>query len=202
MNIANVQPNTQAWLDLRKNYDTASEASAALGVSKYTSRTSLMRQKATGTSEEVGSAKQMVFDRGHQAEELARPLAEEIIGEALYPITATLEVDGIKLLASLDGSTMDEECLWEHKLWSESLAADVRNESLPAHYTIQMDQQLLVSGAKKCLFMVSDGTKEKMAWCWYSTNPEKQATLIAGWKQFRADLAAYTPEAATVACFC
>lgn len=191
MNIANVQPNTQAWLDLRKNYDTASEASAALGVSKYTSRTALMHQKVTGSTEEVGSAKQAVFDRGHEAESMARPLAEAIIGSDLYPITATLEVDGLKLLASLDGATMDEEDIWEHKLWSESLAADVRNETLAPHYTIQMDQQLLVSGAKKCLFMVSDGTKEKMVWCWYATTPEKQAALIAGWKQFNAECVQY-----------
>lgn len=194
MNIANVQPNTPAWLVLRKNYDTASEAPAALGESKYTSRAALMHQKATGVTEEVGAAKQTVFDRGHRAEELARTLAEEVIGSELFPVTATLEVDGLKLLASLDGVTMDEETIWEHKLYSESLAADVRNETLAPHYTIQMDQQLLVSGAKKCLFMVSDGTKEKMAWCWYATTPAKQAALFAGWTQFRADLAAYVPQ--------
>lgn len=199
MNIANVQPNTPAWLDLRKNYDTASEAPAALGESKYTSRAALMHQKATGVTEEVGAAKQTVFDRGHRAEELARPLAEEVIGSELFPVTATLEVDGLKMLASLDGVTMDEETIWEHKLYSESLAADVRNETLAPHYTIQMDQQLLVSGAKKCLFMVSDGTKEKMAWCWYATTPAKQAALFAGWTQFRADLAAYVPQEVTVA---
>ena len=199
MNIANVQPNTPAWLDLRKNYDTASEAPAALGESKYTSRAALMHQKATGVTEEVGTAKQTIFDRGHRAEELARPLAEEVIGSELFPVTATLEVDGLKLLASLDGVTMDEETIWEHKLFSESLAADVRNETLAPHYTIQIDQQLLVSGAKKCLFMVSDGTKEKMAWCWYATTPAKQAALFAGWTQFRADLAAYVPQEVTVA---
>lgn len=191
MITTDVQQGSQAWLDLRRSHDTASEASAALGVSKYTSRTALMHQKATGATEEVGSAKQAVFDRGHETEAMARPLAEEIIGSDLYPITATLEVDGLKLLASLDGATMDEEIIWEHKLYSESLAADVRNETLAAHYTIQMDQQLLVSGAKKCLFMVSDGTKENMVWCWYGTTPEKQAALIAGWKQFRADLETY-----------
>lgn len=191
MHIANVQPNSQAWLDLRKNYDTASEASAALGVSKYTSRTALMHQKVTGSTGEVGSAKQAVFDRGHDAEALARPLAEEVIGAELFPITATLEVDGLKLLASLDGATMDEETIWEHKLYSESLAADVRNETLAPHYTIQMDQQLMVSGAKKCLFMVSDGTEKNMAWCWYESSQAKFDELIAGWKQFRADLEAY-----------
>jgi putative phage-type endonuclease len=199
MHIANVQPNTQAWLDLRKNYDTASEAPAALGHSKYTSRTDLMKQKATGLTEEIDGYKQRLFDRGHESEAQARPLAEAIIGSDLYPVTATLDFVGLKLLASLDGATMDEEILFEHKLWSESLAADVRSGTLAPHYTIQMDQQLLVSGAKKCLFMVSDGTPEKMAWCWYESTPDKFDALLAGWKQFHADLAEYTPAAKTVA---
>jgi putative phage-type endonuclease len=193
MITSNVQQGSSAWLELRRTHDTASEAPAALGVSKYTSRTALMHQKFTDEVETVGSAKQAVFDRGHEAEALARPFAEKIIGADLYPTTGTLEVDGLKLLASLDGATMDEEIIWEHKLWNASLAEDVRNGTLDPHYTVQMDQQLRVSGAKKCLFMVSDGTEENMVWCWYVTSEEKQSALIAGWKQFNADLALYVP---------
>lgn len=189
----NVQQGSSAWLELRRTHDTASEAPAACGVSKYTSRTALMHQKFTGEVEIVGGAKQAVFDRGHEAEALARPFAEKIIGADLYPTTGTLEVDGLQLLASLDGATMDEEIIWEHKLWNASLAEAVRNGTLDPHYTVQMDQQLRVSGAKKCLFMVSDGTEENMVWCWYVTSEEKQSALIAGWKQFNSDLAVYVP---------
>jgi predicted phage-related endonuclease len=172
---------------------TASEAPAALGQSKYTTRSELLRQKATGAEKEVDAFTQDLFDQGHAAEERARFLAEEIIVSDLYPITATLTMDGIDLLASLDGSTMDEEVIWEHKLWSEPLAAAVRQGVLEPHYTIQMDQELLVSGAKKCLFMTSDGTRENMAWCWYESSQEKFDALISGWRQFQADLAAYVP---------
>jgi len=193
MITSNVKQGSSAWLELRRTHDTASEAPAALGVSKYTSRTALMHQKFTGEVEIVGSAKQAVFDLGHEAEDLARPFADKIIGADLYPTTGTLEVDGLKLLASLDGATIDEEIIWEHKLWNASLAEDVRNGTLDPHYTVQMDQQLRVSGAKKCLFMVSDGTEENMVWCWYVTSEEKQSALIAGWKQFNADLALYVP---------
>lgn len=194
MNIENVQPNTPAWLELRKDYDTASEAPAALGVSKYTSRTDLLNQKRTGLTPDVDQAKQRLFDRGHESEAMARPLAETILETDLYPVTATLEINGLKLLASLDGATMDETIIFEHKLWSEPLAADVRNGTLSAHYTVQMDQQLLVSGASKCLFMVSDGTKDKMVWTWYEADQAKFAELIAGWQQFHADLANHAPK--------
>lgn len=199
MNVIEVQQGTTAWLQLRQSHDTASEAPAALGVSKYTSRTELLNQKLTGLTADVDQATQRLFDRGHATEAMARPLAEEILESDLYPVTATLEVDGLKLLASLDGATMDEDIIFEHKLWSEPLAADVRNGTLSAHYTVQMDQQLLVSGASKCLFMVSDGTKEKMVWTWYEADQAKFAELIAGWQQFHADLAAYVPPAAAEA---
>lgn len=195
MNVLTVTPNTPEWMAVRAIHDTASEAPAANGKSKYTSRNDLMRQKATGLTPEVDGAKQALFNRGHEAEAGARSLAEAILDSELYPITATLTVDGIDLLASLDGATMDEEIIWEHKLFSEKLAADVRAGTLEPHYTLQLDQQLLVSGAKKCLFMTSNGTADKMAWCWYESSPEKFAALVAGWKQFRADLADYAAPA-------
>jgi len=197
MKIISVQQGSDDWLKIRSAHDTASEAPAANGKSKYTTRTELMHQKHTGISQDVDGAKQALFDRGHAAESAARSIAEEIIGLELYPITASLHVDGVDLLASLDGITLDEEIIWEHKLYSAKLAEDVNAGTLDPHYTIQLDQQLLVSQAKRCLFMTSDGTKENMACCWYEPSNEKFDALVAGWKQFRSDLAAYTPREIT-----
>lgn len=194
MNILPVLQGSAEWLAARANHLTASEAPIALGVSKYTNRTELLHQKSIGTEKEVDAFTQNLFDQGHAAESLARGFAEEIIGSDLYPITATLSVDGLDLLASLDGATMDEDVIWEHKLFNADLAADVRTGMLHPHYTVQMDQQLLVSGAKKCLFMTSDGTPENMAWCWYAPSQEKFDALIAGWKQFARDLETYVPQ--------
>lgn len=191
MNIMNVVQGSPEWLALRRNYLTASEAPIALGKSKYTSRSDLLLQKHTGTEKEVDAFTQGLFDQGHAAEAAARLIAEEIVGSDLYPVTATDEVNGLRLLASLDGVTMDEEIIWEHKLYNAELAAAVAAGTLDAHYTIQMDQQLLVSGAKKCLFMTSDGTRENMAWCWYEPNKDQFDVLLAGWKQFVKDLAVF-----------
>lgn len=194
MQIIPVTQGSSEWLAVRAKHFTASEAPIALGVSKYTNRTELLHQKSIGVAKEVDAFTQNLFDQGHAAEALARGFAEEIIGGDLFPITATIAVDGVELLASLDGSTMDEETIWEHKLFNAELAEAVRSNNLDPHYTVQMDQQLLVSGAKKCLFMTSDGTPENMAWCWYESSQEKFDALIAGWKQFARDLAAYAPQ--------
>jgi predicted phage-related endonuclease len=185
---------TQGWLDARKASDgTASELSAAAGKSKYQSRTELLAAKSTGLTVEVNTATQALYNKGHSAEATARVIAELIIEDEFYPTTATLDIDGLTLLASFDGINLTDDIIFEHKLYNKDLVVDVREGTLSEHYTLQMDQQLLVSGADKCLFMCSDGTQEKMAWCWYTTTPEKLANVVKVWKQFNADLQGYVP---------
>lgn len=211
MKTLNITQNSPAWHAARAQHFCASEAPAMAGVSKYAGRTDLLKQKATGISAEADPAKQRLFDAGHQAEAAARVLAEGIIGQDLFPVVGVREIDGLKLLASFDGISMDEAVIWEHKLWSHSLAKmiDEVNEAqhagdkgathyLDPHYCAQLDHQLWVSGAEKCLFMCSDGTEANMAWCWYESVQEKFDALLSGWAQFHADLTAYTPTVAEV----
>lgn len=188
-----VQQGTGDWLRLREGFDTASEAPAAQGVSRYVTRAELLRRKHTGVSPEPDAGTLGRFADGHAAEAKARPLAEGIVGGELYPVTMTAIVDGLPLLASLDGLDLAGDTCWETKLWNEELAECVRRNDLPEHYTVQMDQELLVSGASRCLFTCTDGTPERLVSCWYEADPAKFAALVAGWRQFRADLAAYTP---------
>jgi predicted phage-related endonuclease len=194
-----VQQGTGDWLRLREGFDTASEAPAAQGVSRYVTRAELLRRKHTGVSPEPDAGTLGRFAAGHAAEAKARPLAEGIVGGELYPVTMTAIVDGLPLLASLDGLDLAGDICWETKLWNEELADCVRHNDLPEHYTVQMDQELLVSGASRCLFTCTDGTPERLVSCWYEADPGKFAALVAGWRQFRADLAAYVPPAAAAA---
>lgn len=165
-----------------------------MGVSKYSTRAALLRQKATGLTEEVGSAKQRIFDAGHEAEALARPIAEHLAGVDFYPVVATMEIDGMKLLASFDGIDMLEEVVWENKLLNASLKQQVQAGDLEAHYWAQLEQQLLISGADRALFTTSDGTPEGTHELWYRSRPERRTQLLAAWKQFALDLATYQPE--------
>jgi len=133
------------------------------------------------------------FDAGHAAEAAARPLAEREIGEDLYPVVGSLEVDGLPLSASFDGLTMAENIVWEHKLMSFALADSLANGIIPDHYAPQLEQQLLVSGAEKALFMATSEDKTAMECVWYTSSPVVRQRLIDGWRQFAADLATYTP---------
>lgn len=195
--VLNVQQGTPEWLAARAASDgTASEAATAAGKGKYQKRNDLLAQRKTGITPDVSASTQALFDRGHATEAAARPMAESIIEDELSPTTITLEVEGLTLLASLDGITFDDETIFEHKLWSEKLAAQVRAGELEEHYTIQMDQELLVSGAKRCLFMCSDGTEANCVWMWYESSEEKARKVIDTWHQFKKDLAEFVPTAA------
>lgn len=190
-----VQQGTTAWLQLRSGYPTASEAPAAQGVSRYMTRSELLRQKATGITPEHDDRTLARFAEGHRVEELARPMAEEYLGEELSNVTMTAVVDGLPLLASLDGINFDGDISWECKLWNEGLAEQVRTNNLSAQYTVQMDQQQLVSGAKRTLFTCTDGTPERTVHCWYESTDEKKAAVVMHWRQFLQDVAAYDPTA-------
>lgn len=190
-----VQQGTTAWLQLRSGYPTASEAPAAQGVSRYMTRSELLRQKATGITPEHDDRTLARFAEGHRVEELARPMAEEYLGEELSNVTMTAVVDGLPLLASLDGINFDGDISWECKLWNEGLAEQVRTNNLSAQYTVQMDQQQLVSGAKRTLFTCTDGTPERTVHCWYESTEEKKAAVVMHWRQFLQDVAAYDPTA-------
>jgi putative phage-type endonuclease len=191
--LENAPQGSAAWLAARAKHLCASEAAAALGLSKYTTRDELLRQKATGLTEEVSPAKQRLFDAGHQAEALARTIAEGIAGTEFFPVVATREVEGMPLLASFDGIDLLDEVIWEHKLLNESLVQQVQAGDLEPHYYLQLEHQLLVSGATRALFTTSDGTPEGTHPLWYESKPERRAQLIAGWKQFAEDLAAWVP---------
>lgn len=194
MQVHNVQQGTPEWHALRSSYFTASEAPAMMGASKFQTRNDLLAMKKTGIVPDVSPQQQAAFDRGHATEEMARPLVEEMIGEELYPIVGTSG----NLLASMDGATMLGDVLFEHKLWNEKVVAQIRAGELDPHYYWQLEQQLLVSGADRVIFVCSDGTKDKFAHCEYAPVAGRREQLIAGWAQFEQDLGEFVPQQAKV----
>jgi predicted phage-related endonuclease len=182
------------WLKVRLDSLTASEAPMMMNESKYCSRNELLDHKK-GWTTKVNEYTQRIFDAGHAAEEAARPIIEKLIDDELYPVVGVDEETGY--LASFDGLTMMEDIVFEHKIWNKTLAENVLNDQLEPAYYWQLEQQLLVSKAEKVIFVVSDGTEEKMEYMWYESVPERRDTLIAGWKQFVIDLETHELKAKT-----
>ena len=184
---------TPEWHEFRTQHLNASDAPAMMGGSPYKTRDALLREKATGVVAEASSETQRRFDDGHRFEALARPLAEKIIGEELYPVVGS---NG-RFAASFDGMTMLGDVIFEHKTLNAALAVIDPDDQLPLHYRIQMEHQLMVSGAEKCLFMASkwdDGDQliESRHW-WYFPDMMLRESIVFGWKQLEKDAASYTP---------
>lgn len=190
MIIHQVVQGTPEWHALRSQYLTASEAPVMMGASKQMKRNELLHAKKTGLDQDVHWwVQRFLFDRGHEVEAMARPIVERIIGEDLYPVVGSRD----RLLASMDGLTILGNIIFEHKLFNPELAEQVRAGELDPQYYWQLEQQILVSGAEKAFFVVSDGTEENMVYLWYTPVPGRAKQLLDGWKQFEADLAVFEP---------
>jgi predicted phage-related endonuclease len=207
-----LQQGSRQWHEHRYGCNNASDAAAMLGCDSHRSRADLLHAMYVGFSPDVGSFKQGIYDKGHRYEGLARPLAELIVGEDLYPLvlSRSWQEHGIRrpLGASLDGSTIARKKNWEHKQLNAELAEVLPytgaegvhlNDAaaLPKLYRVQMEEQMMVNDAEACLFTASawrdDDTLIDARHCWYYPDAELRAEIVAGWVQWETDYAAYTP---------
>lgn len=192
MKTLNLIQGSDEWKSARQEYFTASEASVMMACSKNVSRNELLRMKATGTEQEFSEWFEVnILEKGHEVEALARPIAEAIIGDELFPVTGVDEQTN--LLASFDGLTMMEDTCWECKQYNADKVEQLKRQEMPEVDQWQVVQQLVVSGADKCLYMVTDGTEENSHYIWVSLAEGQREKLIAGWGQFAEDAKEYQP---------
>ena len=193
--IESLVPGSPAWLKSR----SASKAPAMMGASRYQTRSALLAQMATAMTKDVDAGTQRLFDAGHASEAAAREIAEDILCDGLSPVCG--ESDDGYLTASFDGLTLLADMGFEHKSLNDELRAIQHfvGQQLPVQYRVQMEHQMLVSGADKILFMASKWAGDELVeerHCWYASDPALRAEILAGWKQFDADLKEYVPPTA------
>ncbi|MBC7604327.1 MAG: YqaJ viral recombinase family protein [Ramlibacter sp.] len=200
MQTHNLIQGSAEWHTHRATHFNASDAPAMMGCSPYKTRSALLHEAHTGITPEVDAGTQRRFDDGHRFEALARPLAEAIIGQDLYPVTGS---NG-DLSASFDGLTMAEDLAWEHKSLNAALRDVLHPDGaevgwqLPLQYRVQLEHQCAVSGAGRVLFMASKWNGDELVeerHCWYHADSMLREQIVAGWEQLRVDLATYAPTA-------
>lgn len=199
MQTHKLQQGTAEWHAHRARHFNASDAPAMMGVSPYETRSELVKRLATGIEREVTAEMQLIFAEGHRSEALARPLADEIVDDDLYPVTGTYG----KYSASFDGLTIDRSTAFEHKSLNAAIRAALPDDTqqwdgalLPELYTVQMEQQCLVSDCERVLFLATkwDGdTLVEKREASYRPDAALRARIVAGWAQLEADVAAYVP---------
>lgn len=187
----NLVQGSPEWLHFRSQHFGASEAGAMLGLSPKKSRAELLREKHTALSKEFSSyVQERVLDEGHRVEALARPILEQRLGMELFPATMSFG----RLSASCDGLTMMGDVAMEHKNHNEPMARFIEQTGqVPPEHMPQCQQVLLVTGAERLIFVMSDGTPDRFLQVEVLPDAEWFERITAGWALFEQDLATYVP---------
>ena len=151
--IIQLTQGSQAWLDYRRTMRNASETAAVLGESPFCTPYQLWLQK-TGRSVVATTA---AMQHGTDMEPVARAAYEAHSLQVMQPLVLQ---DG-PYSASLDGMNLEGDLIVEIKcpyrgrdsaLWKEAAGGHV-----PGHYWLQVQHQLMVSGAALAHFWTFDG---------------------------------------------
>jgi putative phage-type endonuclease len=154
MNIVQLIQGSPQWLDYRRSMRNASESAAVLGESPWMTPYQLWLEK-TGRSTTKATA---AMQRGTDLEPAARAAYDAHTGNVMQPMVVkdgdySASLDGM----DLDGLIVEIKCPYKGQastLWNDAVVGQV-----PPYYQLQIQHQLMVSGAAQCDFWVFDGTQ-------------------------------------------
>jgi putative phage-type endonuclease len=154
--ILDLEQGSQEWLNARFNYITASQVPVILGLSPYQTPIELFEEKLMKVVNPPPGEKQYIFDMGHKIERMAREWANRELKREFKPMV--LVSDKLpELMASLDGFCLESNEILEVKYVGREKLRTISNGDIPYHHGAQIQSQLLVSGAGKCIYFASDG---------------------------------------------
>lgn len=157
--LLNLIQGSPEWHTHRSQYRNASETPAVMGVSPWLTPYELWLLKTERKVVEETAP----MRHGTQMESQARLAFEEATGLILQPMVV---VDG-QYSASLDGITLSGDTLVEIKCpfkgQTSELWQTITSGSVPEHYNIQVQHQLMVSKARLAYLWVFDGSNGILA---------------------------------------
>jgi len=184
-----MQQNTPEWLAWRKKGIGASESAAILGLCPYNTAHGVWLNK-TGRTKEVET--NFAMQRGSDLEGKARAKYELISMQDMNPVIATHPKYEI-LRASLDGISEDKKTILELKVPSLETHEKAKKGIVPDHYMIQIQHQLLVTGAEVCHFFTYSHKDESHALVEVIPNLETQGEIVAKCLEFWKIVESNTP---------
>lgn len=176
--IIQLAQGSPEWLAYRRAKRNASESAAVMGASPWMTPYQLWLAK-TGRQETTVT---QAMQRGTDLEPSARAAYEKETGLVMQPLV----VEAGDYSASLDGMTLDGDLILEIKcplrgkqsdLWSGAARGEV-----PEHYQIQVQHQLMVSGAANAHLWVFDGQSGLLVGI--DRDEELQERIRSAWDSF------------------
>ena len=156
--ILNVQQGTDEWKQERLKRVTASQVQSLLGICPYQTPLELLKEKLAGRVKAEGHNRYL-FDKAHKLEKAAREWVEDDL-KIKFPPMVVVSKKYPDLLASLDGFNVEQNIILEAKFIGADALAEVEAGQIKEHHMIQVQSQLLVTRAKKCIYFATSGNGE------------------------------------------
>jgi putative phage-type endonuclease len=149
-----MKQQTKEWLEFRRTRVGASDAAAILGISPWTTRNQLLKQKANG----VEKASTPEMRHGLESENAARSLFQSMTGIGTEQPDCLISPTLPWQIASLDGLSSDGLVGLEIKTSkTQELYEMAKSNIIPPHYMAQIQHQWsVVPGMSKHFYMVYD----------------------------------------------
>jgi len=178
MKRVDLEQGSDQWLAWRRDKAMASETAAIMGISPYQSAEKIRKLKRGIDNTYVTSAMQ----HGNDEEPKAREAYEAAVGEPF--IAACFEADGYG--ASVDGIDMSGDTLLEIKCPVKGKESErwqtVAEDGIDDHDYVQVQHQMMVTGAKQTRFLVWDGSEYVVTTV--PANPEFWEKIREAWDAF------------------
>jgi len=185
--IVKLIQGSEEWHNHRALYRNASEASAMLGLSPWMSQYQLWEIKTGRRLQETTYPMQ----RGIELEPKARAAYEVSTGNIMQ---AVVMVNG-DYSASLDGMSLPGDLILEAKCPMKGQDSETWKlaelSKVERHYELQIQQQLMVTGASYCHFWVYDGKVGVLVEI--LPNHQDWELLRSGWDAFMKFVVTDTP---------
>lgn len=154
--LLKLEQGTQEWKEERRKRMASSEVATILDLmpAGYQTISELIEEKITGQKLVIDSFKEHLFKKGHDAEKAGRQWLESKLG-IKFPPVVLLSKRCPDLLASLDGFNQEKNWNLEAKFMGVKALEEVKFGKIKSHHMCQVQAQLLVSGAEKCIYFAT-----------------------------------------------
>jgi len=187
MRVIELEQGSPEWLEWRRTKSMASETPAVMGLSPWQSPLMVAESKLNGAQ----MAQNAAMLRGIEREPIVRERVSKDWNIRFEPAVVEDEEYG----ASLDGIDLYDDVgrtILEIKSpvdgTNSRLYHGALQHEVPEHYLIQVQHQLMVSGAGRCLFVV-DGGGASYALTEILPDPSLQKVIRHAWVAFWRTLA-------------
>lgn len=176
-----MEQNTNEWLEMRRTFIGASDVSAIMGISPFSTPLDIYRSKVGQPKKDKD--KEWIFEAGHRLEQIARTKLNILLNLDFEPsIVRHPELPYCQV--SLDGLDVKQEKQLEIKFLSADAFNNLKeNGEVPYHYLPQLHYQMIATGIKETYFC-GINEKEEISYTIVELCPEWVEKIIPAVEAF------------------